>query len=170
MLFDDETNIYFWIMNVGMGACPARIGLFVNLTNLQATPAMIYDLTVEAMDKSGRWVPLPQVHVTGDMQLYLSHFGLDASHAGQVDAEILDRLIEGRVLQPRLPTRGWMFFDNPFTEPISNVRIKVYDTLGIGYTSTPLMPARGNVQDISFRTLGHIIDLRKIKKSSHCGD
>ncbi len=167
---DQKPITFFWIMNPGMGLCPAEVGLFLSITNLQQRAAMISELTVEVRD-GNKWVPLPHVHFEPNNQLYVERFSVfPPNMAGHVKTDVLEHLIVNKTIQPYAPSRGWMFFDNPLQHEVTVLRVTVIDTLGSAYTSDPLIPTLGGIQGVTFTVVGDMIDLRNAKKFSNCGD
>ena len=160
----------FWVVNdeANHTYCPVPVPMFMDITNLQPSPAMLSEVTVEAQGVDGNWIRLPHVRFVRGAQLYM---GSDPTKVGQVEANIVDQMIQDRRrLNPHVPLRGWMFFKNPLQSNFSKIRIRVKDTLGVEHTTGPLQALNTNVQTAPVILTGMKRDLTKLNVNYQCGD
>jgi hypothetical protein len=174
-----------------LGGCnlvPVDLLLFLRITNLQDTDAMISAYSVEIggweyqrismvvaglywlPDRGGipkvgqiiNWVPGGEGHISVQETK-----DADASHAASVNSQILDWELGGKYLGPKKVARGWAFFDYPKgqTLSISDVQIKITDQTGKTFSyKVPHRKLGGNMNgDVLPRltTVGPIVDLSR---------
>ena len=176
------------------GSCnllPVDLVLFIRITNLQDTDAMISAYNVELGGKEYQrigmlmgaleWVPdkgtIPKVGTTigWGQGTGVGHLSVqevskaDPSLAASVtNAQILDRELGGKYLGPRQFARGWAFFEyaKGWTMlPLSDIKIKVTDQSGTTFSyKIPHKNPEGNANgDVLPRitTIGPITDLSR---------
>jgi hypothetical protein len=136
---------------------PLNVCVWVSLTNLQSTEAMVEKYTVEIKTKSSQWVKLSRVE-TRSFEFYWIGDGL--KNAQLLHMTRLDDQLSGRWLRPRDNVRGWAFFEYP---PGSDrdgfdftFRVSVSDNAGTRYVSDELVITKENSLD---RVQGSVLKL-----------
>jgi hypothetical protein len=167
VILDREAGLFFWTVN-GKFVCPAPVAMFLDITNLQSSAAMISKLTIEAMDVNGSWARLPQLPTSAGIGLYVQNIP-PPNNASEVKMDRLDQLISNHNFGPSETVRGWAFFDNPFPSRFSVVRISIVDLAGNTYTSAPLTAQASSAQDRTLEGAGRRRNLTLLKVQDHCG-
>jgi hypothetical protein len=142
--------------------------MFIDITNLQKSSAMISTFRVEAMNANGAWVTLPQLPTSTGISIYTQNIP-PPKLAVEVSIERLDELIHGHNFSPNETVRGWAFFDNSLSSRFYFVRISIEDFTGNSYTSAPLTMRGAPAQDVVLRPTGKRKDLTTLKMEDHCG-
>jgi hypothetical protein len=158
--------VWFWVKN-GDHVCPARVGVYLTITDLLPRKAQLADLSLEAMSNRYTWIKMTSINFTLDSQFLLGK-------SPNVWIDILDYnlfdLLQTQPLEPGVPLKGWLFFDNPLGSQIRVVRVRVSDTTGTAFTSEPLIAESGDLEDSSFTATGKAVDLRSLTMLTHCGE
>ncbi len=158
----------FWVVKENQTVCPAPVGLFLDITNLQNFRVMIDDFRVDALDADEKWVTLPHVIIYPGSHLYQNP---NPSRATLVETDLIDQMVENFNLEPHTPLRGWAFFERPFDYPFTRFRVTLSDALGTVYTTAPLTVGGGkSLQMAKLTTVqGTISDLTTHTINYHCG-
>jgi hypothetical protein len=167
-ILDREPGLFFWTLNGNYAVCPASVAMFVDLTNLQKSFAMISTFTVEAMNADGAWVKLPQLPTPPGIDVYVQNIP-PPNNAAEVLVERFDQLLLNHNFGPNETVRGWAFFDNSLGARFYYVRVTVTDFTGNHYTSPALTLQAASGQDVTLHVTGKRKNLTKLKLLDHCG-
>jgi hypothetical protein len=164
----------FWIIRdwTKPVACPAMIQMTISITNLQTFPATLAEYTVEVLDANDHWVTLPHITLGAGDQVYVSLVKNSTSVTLEdLEPRPLDQQLTAAnfLLQPHIPLRGFMFFNDPLRYAFHHVRVKLRDTLGVQFISKPLWPEVGDVQGTQFTRESKELNLTDYHIDYHCG-
>ena len=132
-----ESAMPVWVTHpdeTGTVRSPISVMAHIELTNLQASAAVINRFTVEAQTESGAWIRLARINSSSVLIFWVVNGDFTAARLIKPRPAMLDELIEGRAMSPKETVSGWILLVYPGISPpvrfTTNYRITVGDTTG----------------------------------------